>query len=139
MVHLSLRSEYAVKALVRLALANGHGPTRAREIATFAGIPGKFVEQVMHDLREAGLVQSRRGKGGGYLLTRDASAITFAEVVAAVDGGHGGKGRMRAGDQAEPLVAPVWRAVGEAVDRVLAGATIADAAARATRCPMYYI
>lgn len=137
--HVSVKSEYAIKALVRLALAHGDGPVTARDIALFGGIPSKFLERVMHDLRLAGLVTSRRGKGGGYVLIRDPAGITFAEVVDLIDGSDGGKGRMPHDDLAEPLVAPVWCTVRDVVRDVMDSATIADAAARATAGPMYYI
>ena len=139
MTHLSTKSEYAVKALVRLALANGGGPVSAREISEFGGIPAKFLEQVMHDLRQGGLVVSQRGKGGGYRLAVDPAGISFADVIDLVDGSHGGLGRMHNGDRAEALVAPVWREVRETTRAILRSATIADAAARATEKPMYYI
>jgi Rrf2 family protein len=134
-----MKSDYAIKALVRLALADGDAPVRAREISHFAGIPVKFLEQVMHDLRQGGLVHSQRGKGGGYVLARDPSSISFGDVIDLVDGSHGGKGRMRGRDQAEILVAPVWDAVRECTRSILGSATIADAAARASAAPMYYI
>ena len=139
MVHLSTRSEYAVKVLVRLALADGDRPVQSRDIAAFTGVPPKFLEQVMHDLRQAGLVASQRGKGGGYVLAVDPTALTFADVIDRIDGSHGGKGRMLGRDQAETLVAPVWSAVRAAVRDVLESTTIADAAARATAVPMYFI
>ena len=139
MIHLSTKSDYAIKALVRLALVNGDGPVQAREISEFAGIPAKFLEQVMQDLRQGGLVHSRRGKGGGYVLAVDPAALSFAYVIDLIDGSHGGKGRMPRGDQAEPLVAPVWREVRECTRAVLGSATIAAAAARAGQDPMYYI
>jgi Rrf2 family protein len=138
--HLSTKSEYAIKALVCLALADGRGPVAAREISEFGGIPAKFLEQVMHDLRQGGLVLSQRGKGGGYTLAADPSAVSFADVIDLVDGSHGGLGRMRNGDRAEALVAPVWREVREATRAILRAATIAEAAARANHdTPMYYI
>ena len=139
MVHLSTKSDYAIKALVRLALADGDEPVQAREISGYAGIPAKFLEQVMRDLRHGGLVTSRRGKGGGYALARDPAAISFADVIDLIDGSHGGMGRMRGGDRAEPLVEPVWREVRECTRAILHAATIADAAARANAHPMYYI
>ena len=139
MIHLSTKSDYAIKALVRLALVNGDGPVQAREISTFAGIPAKFLEQVMHDLRQGGLVHSQRGKGGGYVLAVNPASLSFADVIDLIDGSHGGMGRMPRGDQAEPLVAPVWREVRERTRAVLGSATIAAAAARASQDPMYYI
>jgi len=152
-IHLSTRSDYAIKALVRLALADGDGPVQARDIVAFTGIPPKFLEQVMHDLRQAGLVESRRGKGGGYVLARDPAAVTFADVIDLIDGRRvapasaragergrsGANGRMRGGDQAESLVAPVWREVRECTRAILGSATIAEAAARSGQAPMYYI
>ena len=139
MVHLSTKSDYAIKALVRLALANGNGPVQAREISDYAGIPSKFLEQVMHDLRQGGLVTSQRGKGGGYAIALDPATISFADVIDLIDGSHGGMGRMRSGDRAEPLVEPVWREVRECTRAILRAATIADAAERTNENPMYYI
>jgi Rrf2 family transcriptional regulator, cysteine metabolism repressor len=150
---ISTRSEYAIKALVRLALSDGSAPVSARDIVAFTGVPPKFLEQVMHDLRRAGLVESQRGKRGGYVLARDPAAVSFADVIDLIDGpgqevadrspdttgSNGGKGRMRGGDQAEALVAPVWREVRECTRAILDSATIADAAVRAAEAPMYYI
>ena len=65
-------------------------------------------------------------------------AGTAAGPVAAA-GSNGGKGRLRGGDQADALVAPVWREVRECTRAILGSATIADAAARAAEAPMYYI
>jgi Rrf2 family protein len=151
-IHLSTRSDYAIKALVRLALADSTAPVSARDIVAFTGIPPKFLEQIMHDLRQAGLVESQRGKGGGYVIARDPANLSFADVIDLIDGrradpltGHGapgsngGKGRMRGGDQVDALVAPVWREVRECTRAILGSATIADAAARAAEAPMYYI
>jgi Rrf2 family protein len=152
LIHLSTKSDYAIKALVRLALADGDAPVTARDIVAFTGAPPKFLEQVMHDLRQAGLVESQRGKGGGYVIARDPASVSFADVIDLIDGrrgpvvardgapgSNGGKGRMRGGDQAEALVAPVWHEVRECTRAVLGSATIADAAARAAEAPMYYI
>ena len=152
MIHLSTKSDYAIKALVRLALAEGPAPVTARDIVAFTGVPPKFLEQVMADLRQGGLVSSQRGKGGGYVLVVDAATVTFSDVIDLIDGrradlaaragssgSDGGKGRMRGGDQAEILVAPVWREVRECTRAILGSATIADAAARAAAAPMYYI
>jgi Rrf2 family protein len=151
-IHLSTKSDYAIRALVRLALANGTAPVSARDIVAFTGVPPKFLEQVMHDLRQTGLVESRRGKGGGYVLARDPATVSFLDVIDLIDGrradpaeragslgSNGGKGRMHGGGQADALVAPVWREVRECTRAILGSATIADAAARAAEAPMYYI
>lgn len=138
---------------MRLALADGTAPVSARDIVAFTGVPPKFLEQVMHDLRRAGLVESQRGKRVGYVLARDPATVSFADVIDLIDGppggtvagpagtagSNGGKGRMHGGDQAEALVAPVWREVRTCTRAILGSATIADAAARAAEAPMYYI
>jgi Rrf2 family protein len=151
-IHLSTKSDYAIKALVRLALADGAAPVTARDIVAFTGIPPKFLEQVMHDLRQAGLVESQRGKGGGYVIARDPATVSFADVIDLIDGrradpaartgsegSNGGKARMRGGGRADALVAPVWREVRDCTRAILGSATIADAAARASAAPMYHI
>lgn len=138
-LHVSLKAQYAIKALIRLAVSNGGGPVPARDIATFGAIPAKFLEQIMHDLRQAGFVQSLRGKHGGYMLARDPGEISFAAVIDTIEGSHGGVARMRSGDQAELLVEPVWLEVRSHVRAVLEQATIAGAAERAASSPMYYI
>ena len=138
MLHFSSKSDYAIQALVCLALGNADEPVQAREIVAFTGIPPKYLDQVMHDLRHGGLVESRRGVGGGYVLARDPAAISFLDVVDLIDGSHGGTGRMRGGGQAEALVAPVWDEARACLRRILREATIADTAARAAQ-PMYHI
>jgi len=84
-------------------------------------------------------VHSQRGKGGGYVLAVDPGTVSFADVIDLIDGSHGGKGRMSRGDQAEALVAPVWSEVRACTRAILRSASIADAAARASETPMYYI
>jgi Rrf2 family protein len=133
----SLRAEYAVKAVLRLALTHGGRPVQAREIATYGGIPAKFVEQIMHDLRAAQLVTSVRGRSGGYVLARGPEEITFADIVDATEGPQkAANGRARGADA---LVEPVWRSVDAAVRDILESVTVADVTANAVDSPMYYI
>ena len=73
------------------------------------------------------------------MLAVDPAAVSFADVIDLIDGSHGGKGRMSRGDQAEALVAPVWSEVRACTRAILRSASIADAAARASETPMYYI
>ena len=137
-MHVSTRCRYAIKALVRLALSYGGPPVQSRDIAAFGAIPVKYLEQVMHDLRQGGLVTSTRGKNGGYVLARAPEAITFAEVREVVDGPFEGE-RMSHAGQADALVEPVWHEVREAVREVLTGATIAASAERARSMQSYAI
>jgi Rrf2 family protein len=82
---LSMKAKYALRALATLA-QHGPGQLQARRIAQDAGVPGKFLEAILVDLRNAGLVESRRGTQGGHRLARDPESITLGEVVRVVDG-----------------------------------------------------
>jgi Rrf2 family protein len=86
-VKVSAKADYAVRAAAELAAAQASGqPVRAEAIATAQGIPQRFLENILSDLRHAGLVQSQRGAEGGHRLARPAAEITVADVIRAVDG-----------------------------------------------------
>jgi Rrf2 family protein len=90
-VNISAKSDYAVRAMLLLADVDGAGtpgaqPFAAEALAERAGLPRKFLEAILVDLRRATLVTSVRGAGGGYRLTRPATAISLAAVIRAVDG-----------------------------------------------------
>src|SRR3954462_12285652 len=82
----STKAEYGVRVLVELAARDGHSPVPLTEIAEANGLPLAYLEHLVARLRKAGLVESRRGARGGYLLARDAADITMAEVVAGPEG-----------------------------------------------------
>jgi Rrf2 family protein len=84
-MRISARADYAVRAAVELAAA-GDGPTKGEAIAHAQAIPLKFLENILGDLRHAGIVRSQRGADGGYWLARPASEVTVADVIRAVDG-----------------------------------------------------
>ena len=136
----SVRERYAVLAGLRLALAPPGRLVSAREVAGFIGVPAKVAEQVLHGLRRGGVVLSRRGRTGGYILARDAELISVADVVESVNGSHGGIGRMPvAGRRPKALIDPVVRRAQEAARAVLASATLADLAEQTTGSAIYYI
>src|SRR5919205_4042489 len=113
-MRISAKADYAVRAAVQLA-ASADGPTKGEAIAQAQGIPLKFLENILGDLRQAGLVRSQRGADGGYWLNRPASEITIADVIRAVEGPlasvRGGPPEEVAYEgAAEPLV-QVWIAV----------------------------
>jgi Rrf2 family protein len=84
---LSVRGEYALRALLVLGLHHGRGVVVGiSEIARQQNIPQRFLEQILTDLKSAGLVQSRRGISGGYQLARDPADISLAEVVRHIEG-----------------------------------------------------
>src|SRR5689334_24000259 len=82
----STRGDYAARALLSLALHGSERPTSVKEIAERTGLPQPYLEQILLALKGAGLVRSKRGVGGGYVLARPPSEITLSEIVSAVDG-----------------------------------------------------
>ena len=85
-MHISAKSDYAVRALLALAAQPDDGPLTGEAIARSQNLPTKFLENILVDLRRAGFVRSQRGPEGGYRLARPASEITPAEVVRMIDG-----------------------------------------------------
>jgi len=86
MFKVSQKTEYALRAMVELALRAGSGPVPAREISASQGIPLRFLEQQLAALHKAGLVRSFRGAGGGCQLAREAESIPVAEVIDLMEG-----------------------------------------------------
>jgi len=84
-MRLSARSDYALRAVIELAAA-GPGHVTADQLARTQGIPGKFLEAILTQLRRAGLVRSQRGPEGGFWLARPAGEISLADVIRAIDG-----------------------------------------------------
>ena len=86
-VKVSTRGDYASRALLSLAMHLGEeGPTSVRDIAERTGLPQPYLEQILLALKGAGIVRSKRGVGGGYVLAREPGQITLGEIVSAVDG-----------------------------------------------------
>jgi Rrf2 family transcriptional regulator, iron-sulfur cluster assembly transcription factor len=134
-VKVSTRGDYASRALLSLALhGGGAGPTSVRDIAERTALPQPYLEQILLALKGAGLVRSKRGVGGGYVLARDPAAITLADIVSAVDG------PIAVGDFGEPhqngacdhegqcVLLAVWQMVSDHMRRHLDELTLADIA-----------
>jgi Rrf2 family protein len=83
---LSQKAKYGLKALLALARQHGRGPLHISDIARQETIPQKFLEFILLQLRNHGIVRSRKGKGGGYTLLRAPGEITYGEVVRILDG-----------------------------------------------------
>jgi len=86
LMQVSRRVDYALRATIYLARQDGDRAASVAEISSTEAIPKKFLEKIIQDLIHAGLVLSRRGAHGGYLLARDPSDISFKEVMEAVEG-----------------------------------------------------
>lgn len=131
----STRGDYACRALLSLALHPGEAPTSVRDIAERTALPQPYLEQILLALKGAGLVRSKRGVGGGYVLARPPAEITLAQVVSAVDG------PIAVGDFGEPhqngacdhegqcVLLAIWADVGSQMRRLLEASTLADVAA----------
>jgi Rrf2 family protein len=85
-MRISAKADYAVRAAAELAAAPAGRPVKGEQLAQAQAIPPKFLENILADLRNAGLVQTRRGAEGGYALTRAAGEISVADVMRAVEG-----------------------------------------------------
>ena len=128
-MRVSAKADYAVRAMVELAAA-GEGPVKGERLAQAQEIPLNFLENIMTDLRNAGLARSRRGADGGYWLGRPPEEITLADVIRAVDGPLAAVRGVRPealsfGGAAKPL-GEVWIAVRASLRRVLEATTLAD-------------
>ena len=125
-MNISVKGEYALKALFDLATQRSDGPVKIADIARRQKIPQKFLELILAGLKQAGFVESRRGAEGGYLLARAADAITVGEVLREVES----KKRSRsAADRNDPF-AEMWKSVDTAVDGILDRTTFAELARR---------
>jgi Rrf2 family protein len=126
-VQISARADYAVRAM--LALAAAGDMVSAQTLADDQGLPHKFLEAILGDLRRAGLVRSHRGAVGGYRLTAPAEEITLGDIIRAVDGPLAGVRGMRPEEAKYDGVAEhlqtVWVATRSAVRGVLDEATLA--------------
>jgi Rrf2 family protein len=145
---LSAKGEYAVKALLDLALHASDDLTPIQDIAARQGIPQRYLEQVLLGLRRAGFLFSRRGSAGGYRLARPADQITVGAVLRAVEGSGGPEAGRRS--EKSPLaddagdLADLWREIDQAVSAVIDRVTIEELRRRAedrrrTLRPMYHI
>ena len=132
-VNISAKSDYAVRAMLVLAATKETKPVKGEILATAQEIPVKFLENILLDLRRAGLVISQRGADGGYRLSRSATEITLADVIRAVDGPLANiRGiRPESADYHGPAesLREVWVAMRAAMRSVLETVTLADVAA----------
>ena len=129
---MSAKVDYAVRALAELAAAAGSGPMKGEAIAAAQGIPLKFTENILSDLRRAGVVASQRGAVGGYWLREPAESITVADVIRHVEGPladvRGEPPEDVGYTGAAAALQDVWIATRATLRSVLEGVTIADIA-----------
>lgn len=131
-MRISAKADYAVRAAVELAAVEDERPVKAERIATAQGIPLNFLENIMGELRHAGIVRSQRGADGGFRLAKPASEITVADVIRAVEGPlasvRGGPPEEATYEGAATALPRVWIAVRANLRAVVEEVTLADVA-----------
>jgi Rrf2 family protein len=147
-VRISAKGEYAIQAVLDLALHDGNGLQPIQGIAARRLIPQRYLEQVLLQLKRAGFLVSKRGSSGGYRLSRPPGEITVGEVLRAVEGPvPGGQLPRRGGGGAtDPALdlSDLWHEIASAVARVTDCVTFEDLRRRAqdrrsAARPMYHI
>jgi Rrf2 family protein len=132
-VRISAKADYAVRAAVELAAAPDDKPVKAERVATAQGIPLNFLENILGELRHAGIVRSHRGADGGFRLAKPAEDITVADIIRAVEGPlasvRGGPPEEAAYSGAAASLPRVWIAVRANLRKVVENVTVADVAA----------
>ena len=130
-MRVSAKADYAIRAAVELAAA-GDGPVKGDVIAQAQRIPPNFLENILADLRNSGIVASRRGAEGGYWLAKPANEVSLADVIRAVDGPlanvRGVRSEQLEYDGSAAKLLDVWIAVRASLRGVLEQVTLADVA-----------
>lgn len=144
LLDLSAKVEYALLALLELASHHDKKvPLTMNEIAAKQPIPERYLEQILTQVRRAGLVQSQRGSKGGFVLTREPWQITLLEIVTLVEGERKEKESAETPTIEKTLVLEIWEKANATAIEVLRSYTLQDLCqereTRAQNNPMYYI
>lgn len=129
-MHVSAKSDYALRALIELVRTGSEHPISAEEIGREQEIPTNFLLAILADLRRGGVVRSQRGQGGGWVLARDPAEVNVAEVIRIVDGPlvsvHGTRPEQVSYRHSATVLQPVWIAARSSLREVLEAVTLAD-------------
>lgn len=132
MAIISQKTQYALRAVFELARHQDRGPVKIAAIAEAQAIPKRFLENILLQLRGAGIVDSRRGKEGGYFLVREAAELSVGEVIRLMQGPLdvvdcvSGMRNKRCPLEHECLFLPVWTSAGRAQMDIFDGTTFED-------------
>jgi Rrf2 family protein len=135
---LSLRGEYALRALVVLGLHHGKSVLPIQTISAQQNIPKRFLEQILNDLKSAGVVESKRGIAGGYRLSKPPEEISLAVVIRHIEGplapvscvSEKFYARCSCPDEARCGIRSVMKEVRDAISNILEGVTVAEMCGR---------
>ena len=123
----SVKGEYALRAVFELCSRSGAEPVKIAEIASRQSIPQKFLELILSQLKQGGFLSSRRGAAGGYYLARAADAITVGDVLRHIEGPLSTAERKgEAGVEVDSPFGDLWKQVDEALSNVVDRTTFAD-------------
>ncbi len=151
MLKIPLKVTYAIFATLDLALRYGEGPVQARTIARRQTIPPRFIEQVLHALKQGGIVDSIRGPQGGYVLRQPPAEVSLATIVETMNGQAepetrevGTNGQALRPPHREALLSTLWDRVYQAEREILSSVTLQSLIEQYTeleqkRAPMYHI
>ena len=131
-MRVSAKTDYALRALIELAIRPGGSPVSAEEIGRMQEIPHGFLQAILADLRRAGVVLSQRGQSGGWRLAREAADVTVADVIRAVDGPlvsvHGERPESVTYNESASALQHVWIAARSSLREVCEAVSIQDLA-----------
>ncbi|MEI8011992.1 MAG: Rrf2 family transcriptional regulator [Candidatus Omnitrophota bacterium] len=141
------KGDYALKAILDLSIHYDDGLSTIQEVAKRIDAPGKFLEQVLLELKKGGFIESRRGKVGGYQLSRPPKEITLGQVIRFVDGPLEPIACINpcyaeCGDLHQCTFRPIWQEVFQATSNIVDHITFADLAKQvesAQKIPTYSI
>jgi Rrf2 family protein len=126
-----MKCQYALRAIIELAMRDPGQPVKIRQIAGAQEIPPRFLEAILNQLRHAGFVDSRRGKEGGYILARAAENLTVGEIIEYIQGPifiapYAGKNTRDSTCFGDEALKRLWQEVNSAISKVFENKTFAD-------------
>ncbi|MFH1129817.1 MAG: Rrf2 family transcriptional regulator [Pseudomonadota bacterium] len=127
---ISTRSRYALRAMLELALRKGDGPVLMQDIADEQEVSRKYLDAIFTSLKATGLVRSKRGVGGGYLLAKDPTQIKIGDILRALEGPISlvdcvGDDTLCSRSKV-CVTREIWDEIGQAIERILDDMTLAD-------------
>ncbi len=125
----SHKVQYGLRAIFELSLRNSQTPAKITEIADAQGIPPRFLENILSELKGGGFVESRRGKNGGYLISRDPAGLTVGEIISYIQGPVkvvGADNNGVTGARGDAAFDGLWENVGSAITDVYDKTTFAE-------------
>lgn len=126
------KAQYALRAIFELAKRYGDGPVKISEIAKIQAIPARFLEVIMTQLKQAGFVESRRGRKGGHSLARSPQDLTVGDVMRFMQGPIGpiacaaGRSQQACAFHGDCVFLPMWQKVRKATEEIYDGTTFQD-------------